>query len=61
MHLNVPGVLPLLPAPTNVATFPIILDNTVNILIHTWTKRVGSLKSLKFPLKYKAELGNGKA
>lgn len=37
----------------------IILENTVNILKHLWAKRVGSLKSLKFPLK-QTQSGAGK-
>lgn len=44
-------VLPVLPVPTNVAIFAIILDNKVNILLHLCPNRVFPLKSLKIPLK----------
>lgn len=46
-----PEVLPVLPVPTNVAIFAIILDNKVNILLHLCPNRVFPLKSLKIPLK----------
>lgn len=37
---RLPGVFPMLPVPTNVAIFSIILDGTANILIHLWPERV---------------------